>query len=368
MNSPYVRHIFPGGNTSLGFYSFYEYILEQDEAARIFVIKGGPGVGKSTFMKKIGEEFLASGYDIEFLHCSSDNNSLDGVVIPKIKVALIDGTAPHIVDPKNPGSVDEIINLGEFWNEEAMRSHKPRVVELTREISQTFNRAYKYLRAAKPIYDDINEIYNQSIDYSKVNTKSEDVIGSIFYKTTFKTNKNNTRHLFASAITPDGCRNYLETIKGQNKKLYILKGECKNSTSALLTNVVSKAESLGIYIEVYHCAFDPVKIEHVVINELDTTVVTFNEYHNIDVPENTQIINLDDCLDVNEIARYSSQLDFDKKIYNQLLNQAIYTLSNAKKLHDKLESYYIPNMNFKKVEQKRQEIVQKILKYAYENE
>ncbi|MCX8131897.1 MAG: ATPase [Clostridia bacterium] len=92
-----IKHAFPGGNTSQGFFSYYNYILSQEEANRIIVIKGGPGVGKSSFMKKIAEEMLCRGYDVEFMHCSSDNNSLDGVVIPAIKVALLDGTAPHVV-------------------------------------------------------------------------------------------------------------------------------------------------------------------------------------------------------------------------------------------------------------------------------
>jgi hypothetical protein len=28
------------------------------------------------------------------------------------------------VDPKNPGAVDEIINLGDFWDEEGIRKNK----------------------------------------------------------------------------------------------------------------------------------------------------------------------------------------------------------------------------------------------------
>jgi len=88
--------LFPGGNTPYGFYSFYDYIIEKD-AARIFILKGGPGVGKSTFMHKIGEAMLEKGFDVEFHCCSSDNGSLDGICIPAIRVALIDGTAPQSV-------------------------------------------------------------------------------------------------------------------------------------------------------------------------------------------------------------------------------------------------------------------------------
>ena len=40
-----------GGNTSKGFYSRFDNIISPEEARRIFVIKGGPGTGKSTLMK-----------------------------------------------------------------------------------------------------------------------------------------------------------------------------------------------------------------------------------------------------------------------------------------------------------------------------
>ena len=44
------RDLFPGGNSSKGFYSFYRYVLTQDDAKRILCIKGGPGTGKSQLM------------------------------------------------------------------------------------------------------------------------------------------------------------------------------------------------------------------------------------------------------------------------------------------------------------------------------
>lgn len=90
-----LKSFFPGGNTSKGFYSFYHYMIPHD-ATRIFCIKGGPGVGKSTLMRRIGETMLEHGYDVEYHCCSSDNGSLDGVHIPSIGVALLDGTAPHV--------------------------------------------------------------------------------------------------------------------------------------------------------------------------------------------------------------------------------------------------------------------------------
>ena len=77
----HIRNIYPGGNTPEGFYSYYNYILPQRKAEKIFCLKGGPGVGKSTFMKEIGKYFSEKGEDVDLLWCSSDADSLDGVVL-----------------------------------------------------------------------------------------------------------------------------------------------------------------------------------------------------------------------------------------------------------------------------------------------
>ncbi|MCR4442499.1 MAG: ATPase [Peptococcaceae bacterium] len=91
-----VRRAFPGNNTSEGFFSFFEHIIGP-EAKRVFIIKGGPGTGKSTFMKNTGLDLVDRGYDVEFFYCSSDNDSLDAIAVPAVGAAIIDGTAPHRV-------------------------------------------------------------------------------------------------------------------------------------------------------------------------------------------------------------------------------------------------------------------------------
>ncbi|WP_026476232.1 ATPase [Alkaliphilus transvaalensis] len=90
-----IKRLFPGGNTSVGFFSYYQYVIDLKEANRLYLLKGGPGVGKSSLMKKIGHEMVERGYDIEFHHCSAGPEGVDAVVIPALKVAIIDGTSPH---------------------------------------------------------------------------------------------------------------------------------------------------------------------------------------------------------------------------------------------------------------------------------
>ena len=146
------RHYFPGNNTPLGFFSYYKHILGQREANKIICMKGGPGTGKSTFMKRIGEHFAKLDENIDYLHCSADENSLDGVVLKDRKIAVIDGTSPHMTDPITPGAVDKIINLGEFWNEEGLQLNKEEIIDLNEACSRWYRIAYNYLNAAKSVF------------------------------------------------------------------------------------------------------------------------------------------------------------------------------------------------------------------------
>ena len=38
---PHIRHLYPGGNTSRGFYSYYDQVIRPEAATRIFILKRG---------------------------------------------------------------------------------------------------------------------------------------------------------------------------------------------------------------------------------------------------------------------------------------------------------------------------------------
>ncbi len=359
-----IKHVFPGGNTSKGFYSFYDYIIPAD-TTRIFIIKGGPGVGKSTFMNKIGEAMLERGYEIEFHHCSSDNGSLDGVVIPAIGVALIDGTAPHIVDPKNPGCVDEIIHLGDYWDEEGMRSNKKDIIEANREVGRLFNRAYRFLKASQVVYDDWERANQEAMDYGKANKITANLINKVFGCEVSIT-MGEERHLFASAITPDGMKNYLNTIVGPCKKRYIIEGRPGTGKSTLLKKVATAAVERGYKVEMYHCALNPEKIEHVVVPDLSIAFTKSIEPHVCSPQSGDEKIDMDHCLNPEIVEKYEKLVEENEKIFNQLFDHAVKFISKAKKTHDLMEDYYIPNMDFEAISRLWERTLDRIIGYADE--
>lgn len=360
MSQGKVRHLFPGSNTSLGFFSYYSNIITQEEADRIFVIKGGPGVGKSTFMKRIGVEMQEKGFDVEYLHCSSDNNSLDGIKIPELKIAFIDGTSPHVVDPKSPGAVDEILNFGEFWDEEGIGAHKDEIIKTNKEIGYIFSRAYKYLKAAAAIYEGSAAIYSEALKKGEINKLTARLISDLFVGAALADEEGKQRSMFGSALTPNGYCNYLDTLLTTDK-IYEFTGGLGTGEYRILEKMKTAAIERGYYVEAYYCALDPYKLDHLVIPGLNLAFTTTNRYHSSETKKFTAIDILR-YMDEGILKHYQDDLNQNLKEFDNLMNIALLTISRAKVLHDKLETYYIPNIQFKKIDKYYEKILERILK------
>lgn len=351
--------LFPGGNTSKGFYSFYRYILSQEEARRIICIKGGPGTGKSSLMKKVAAHFNEKGYDIEFHHCSSDNNSLDGIVIKGLNVAMLDGTAPHVVDPINPGAVDEILNMGECWNEEGFKKFRKNIIDTNKEIGKIFRRAYRFFGAAKAVHDDWTNYNNEALNPVKLNKLKEELKDKIFTSSVggFGTERN----LFATAFTPNGIVTYVDTITKDYEKVYVLNGGPGTGKSDVLDFISKEALKRGMYVEIFHDPLIPERIEHVLIPQLNVALITSNEINNKKF-EGSQIY-MDNCLNPYTISKNREEIQIDSEMFYELLNKGLKTIASAKALHDHLETYFVPNMDFDKINKVTKKIIDKIEKY-----
>ncbi len=354
-------HYFLGGNTGQGFYSHFNYIISQKNATRIICLKGGPGTGKSSLMKKIGKAYVDKGFDVEFHHCSSDSDSLDGVLIKKLNVALLDGTAPHMIDPKNPGAVDDIVNMGICLNEENFRSIKSDVLKVNGDIGNTFRRAYRFFGAAKAIYEDWYIFNHDALDNYRINLLKEK-LKTIILPDALDT-PGEERHLFATAFTPTGIVTFIPTIIKNFSKIYVLKGGPGTGKTSILQYLADEAIKRGFKVEILHTPLCPEKIEHLIIPELSTAIVTSNEINKMDFEGQGEIFDMNDFLDQDSIGYNLSSILDVRAIFYILLQKGLDCIKNAKVLHDDLEKFYAPNMDFTKADQICEEVLKKIEGY-----
>ena len=132
-------------NSYGGFVSHYRDCFAQE---RRYIIKGGPGCGKSTLMRRIAHEAEQRGLEVEYYDCSSDPDSLDGIVLPSLGIAMFDGTAPHEEAADAPGWRDNLIDLGAYWDSKVLRDHQDEIILLSEKKAEAYRGAYRYLGMA----------------------------------------------------------------------------------------------------------------------------------------------------------------------------------------------------------------------------
>ncbi|QNO15603.1 hypothetical protein HYG86_12885 [Alkalicella caledoniensis] len=355
-----IKNIYPGGNTSQGFYSFYENVLSGLD--RVFILKGGPGTGKSSMSRKLGEKYLKEGYDITYLHCSSDNNSLDGIIIDN-RVAIVDGTAPHVIDPKYPGIVDEIINLGECWDREKLLPYRKEIIEMRSQIAIHYKRAYSLFHQSKLVHDDLEQIYLSEMDFGAADDVTQNLIKIIVGNR--EENKTAKRtDMFFGAITPNGSVNFYEELTDGIRTRFFVKGRAGTGKSTMMKKIAEAAISAGFDTEIYHCAFDPNSVDMVIIPTLDVVILdgtaphVFNPVRPTDILVDMYAL----CLPIDIDKRRKKEIDSLNKKYEDLFKMGIPHIQEARSLHLEIEKYYVAAMDYKKVDEKQKYIEEEIEK------
>ncbi|MEH6948959.1 PRK06851 family protein [Bacillus sp. JJ634] len=359
-------HYFAGGNTARGYFSLYESNFAELE--KVFILKGGPGMGKSTLMKKLANEWLEKGYDVEHIHCSSDPDSIDGVIFPALKIGLVDGTEPHVVEPKAPGAIEEYVNLGHAWNSQQLVAEKADILRLMKERQEAYERAYKHYAEALAVHDEWEEIYIANMDFEKLNALTGK-LKTKFFGDIFLNKKADVRHRFLGAATPIGAVDYVPNLTEGLPKRYFLKGRPGSGKSTLLKKLATTAENRGFDVEIYHCGFDPNSLDMVIVRELGMAIFDSTAPH-----EYFPSREGDEIIDLYKVAIlpgtdeiYSDQIKDVSARYRAKMNDGTASLAEAKKLHDEIEKIYQRAIDFTIIDDIQKDMETDILDLAKGN-
>jgi hypothetical protein len=339
--------VFPGNNSAEGFYSYYRSGITAMEW--IYILKGGPGTGKSTFMRHLAASFRDRGFDVELWQCSSDDDSLDGLLIPALKTAIIDGTAPHTMDPVYPGVREVILNFGDYWQNGTLLKDGDSIIALIDRIKETFDRAYGYLREAGS-YDDQLLKLRETQKNAKNTTEINEIVKKIFGGETPV-----VRHLFAIAVTPSGIRNLTFDICHDMKKRYFLRGKRGLGQQSYLRTIIAAGEKYDTSMDIYHGHIHPEEIAMVVFSDLNTVVAAAEVIPAEEIKEGDHIINFAGEKTSEEEQRLEDRRD-------DVIKKGIAEIDKAHRLHDDLELFYSGAMDFESISRLEKSIFQKILK------
>lgn len=341
-----LKKYFLGANSSEGFVSHFGDSFDRFDGWRGIIIKGGPGTGKSSFMKYIVSRAIDAGYTIELCPCSSDPDSLDGVIIKEIKTVILDGTAPHVVEPAYPGASEEIINLGQFWNGEALRKEADRIIAVTNQNKKLHKTASAYISAAgELIYD------NFKLSQQFVSLKKAEQFGAKMASRLIPKNKNYAPCewvRFIGGVTPKGVIAYNDTVDKFYKNIIVIDDKYGGASNEIMNAVRKTALTKGYEIITLKNPFLPSKItDHILIPELSLAFVREYEYMKFD--ESHRRIHARRFANVNLMKNVRGRMIFNRRTARELLLGAIQTLASAKQVHDDLEKFYVDAMDFERV-------------------
>lgn len=156
-----IRDRFLGAATAYGPVDYVEDITAELE--KRYFIKGRPGSGKSTFLKKIIRAASERGFIVERYHCSFDPDSIDMLVIRGLNLCIFDSTAPHEHFPTRIG--DEIIDFYDIAAKRNIdREFQGELTEITSSYKDKINLATDCIAHANNIYKGIEKAYAEKKD------------------------------------------------------------------------------------------------------------------------------------------------------------------------------------------------------------
>ena len=336
---------FASANGFSGFRSYFPQIYSPQMHKRVFILKGGPGTGKSTLMKKIYDKGIEWGAAGELFYCSSDTRSLDGVILQngENSVAVIDGTAPHITDPILPGARDEIVDLGIAFDTNGLTGAYDELLKLNEKKISAYSKAYEYLSQSAVFDSKIKAEIKLNFDYASAISYINNLIDGAF------TTESGTRSIrLVSSFSSDG---------------YEMFG--KKNTFPSDVQIRSK----GVYCALADRILTVRGIRHTAyVNALDGELCDAIDCPSIGIYLN-KLISCSDTvpsfLPHGSEEKIMAEYAWEYETLNSLLCKAAEQLDCARNYHVNIEGIYGRYVDFERIDQIGNSLCERINFYLY---
>lgn len=335
---------FLGALSPKGFKGYFPH-LAATPGLTMYLIQSGPGCGKSTFMRRLGD---AAPWDREDIHCSSDPDSLDGVIFPERGIAFVDATAPHTLNAAVPGAGEQVVSLYHTIDADRLQAEQEEVFSLFRQYACLQDRAARCMAAAAGLLADRRRAAACCTDFEAVREFARRLCRRYLPK---KGGKGSEQIRLLSAVTPKGILTFEDTVRTlAPKKIVTLQDEYGAVSRLVMELVREDALQKGYDIVTCPCCTAPEeKIDHILIPALGLAFVTENSWHPLHF-EGQRRVRCARFADPMLLKNCRVRLRFDRKAARELLEETSRTQREAKAVHDQIEQHYSAAVDFKEVE------------------
>ncbi len=336
---------FLGANTINGFCGEFTNNFDNEHGWRVYILKGGAGTGKSTLLKKAAEKLKNKGEKVTVCPCSADYNSLDAIIVQDKKLIILDGTAPHVVEPKYPGVSEVIVNLGEAFKNDGFLGNEKAIIELCKKNSMLHSFAARYMSAAGRLLNNAYIAVLSATNTNKCEKYAENLAKKYIAKKKNAQGKIWYRYLLSASCGKIVC---LSNTLNFYEKIIPIADEYFATSSIILQRISAFALKSGYEVICCKNPFIESCLDAVFIPELSLAFCVKNRFYKLNT--NSRIIHSERFLEKEKLKTQRAKLNFAKKSADMLINHATQVIYSAKKVHDEIEKYYILAMDYDKLD------------------
>ena len=338
-----IEEFFFGGVTPNGFSTQLTQVINGKEYYT-YILKGGPGTGKSQMMKRIAARF-ENRENVSCFYCSSDPDSLDAVMLHASKVIVVDGTPPHVSEPRFPGVCQEIVHLGQCWNKAVLKENGDKIIKATELNKSLMAGATNYNKALGLICDDTYACAERLADRRRIEEAAQRFCDTLCENRERKTSggKQTIRQL--SVMTRYGYKT-LPRPAESCRKLSILDDKLFAASSMFIDYVAARAMDYGYDTKLSPCLLSGIPIiEHLMIDEIGTVLMASNPLTQI-ADEKAEHIDCSLYYDAIQMQSYDKHFAANHSLIDTISGASREMLEDAKRVHDEMERFYISAMDF----------------------
>lgn len=330
---------FAASNSAGGFHSYYPACFDHARVGRLYAVKGGPGTGKSRFLREVAKRGEADGWHAEYIYCSSDPDSLDGVILTKEGsdgIALLDATAPHVYEPNRPGYREEIVNLGAFWNADRLRAETDRIVGLNRKKQNAYRRAYRYLAGYGEMTAVRDELVAPFLRKDAIRAYAERLMKDIPDGERFS-----EQLALICSVGMSGVVAF-DTYFALAEKRYLVE-DCRGSAWAMMGELYRIAIKKKLAVRVSHDPIQTEKIDGLYLSE-EKMAFVISRGEKIGFP--CRSVSTRRFVETENMHDVRGEVNFAERMRRAMLEGALEQLEEVKTVHFAIEDIYIKTMDF----------------------
>ena len=335
---------FLGANSPSGFISNFNQLERGSAGWRMYVIKGGPGSGKSTLMKKVAAAMEDEGHRLERIPCPSDPDSLDAIIDYDAQLAMADGTAPHVIEAKYPGAYETIVNTASAWDENILQKRRKEIMEVSGIISRHHGRCTAYLAGAGALLEGNRRLAAANLNRLAITDLARTLAEP--WPQRQRQAVEETRLL--SAISVGHVHFHQGTIMRLAHTIYTIEDPYGAAAHVLLEELRFRAIDRGLTFYACPCSMvNPGKWEHLILPEIGVAFTTANRFHRGEWSgDQVKTIDARELMRPSGLAGDLGPMEEALDQAAVLVDQAALSVKRAKDLHDVLEAEYVAAIDF----------------------